>query len=60
MIGLSRDIPLLFRWLIQPLTERLPRNILLATLQDTRDAVSEEIKAASLKIQYVARSAASR
>ena len=60
MIELSRDIPLLFRWLIQPLTERLPRNILLATLEDTRDAVSEEIRAAPLKIQCVARSAVSR
>ncbi len=45
LIGLSRGIPLVFRWLIQPLAERLPRNVLGATLKDTRDAVSEEIKA---------------
>ena len=45
LIGLSRGIPLVFRWLIQPLAERLPRNTLQATLQDTRDAVSQEIKA---------------
>jgi hypothetical protein len=49
LIGLSRGIPLAFRWLIQPLAERLPRNMLVATLQDTRDAVSQEIKAASMK-----------
>ena len=41
MIGMSRGIPALFRWLIQPLAERLPRNIVLVTLQDTRDAVSQ-------------------
>jgi hypothetical protein len=44
MMDLSRSIPWGFRWLIQPLTERLPRNILLATLQATRDAVRQESK----------------
>ena len=41
MIALSRSIPLAFRWLLQPLAEHLPRNILMATLSDTRDVVRE-------------------
>ena len=45
MIGLSRGIPWAFRWLIQPLAERLPRNILRTTLKDTRDAVNKQMKA---------------
>jgi hypothetical protein len=36
MIAMSRGIPLAFRWLLQPLAERVPRNILLATLEDKR------------------------
>ena len=60
MIGMSRGIPLALRWLVTPLAERLPRNILLATLQDTRDAVSEEIKTASLNTQTIAQVAAGR
>jgi hypothetical protein len=40
-VALSRGIPLLFRWLIKPLTDGLPRKIMLETLQDTREAVSE-------------------
>ena len=49
MIGMSRGIPTWFRWLIQPLAERLPRNLLAATLEDTRDAVSQATQVASLK-----------
>ena len=60
MLAMSRGIPVAFRWLIQPLAERLPRNILLATLKDTRDAVSQEIKAASLKTRTKAQAAARR
>ena len=41
MIGMSRGIPVLLRWLIQPLAERLPRNVLTETLRETRDAVSK-------------------
>jgi hypothetical protein len=48
MIALSRGIPFMFRWMVQPLAEHLPRNILIATLQDTRAAVCE---AASLRAQ---------
>jgi len=48
MTDLSRDIPLWYRWLIQPLAERLPRAVLRETLQDTRDVVSKKIRAASL------------
>ena len=51
MIAMSRSIPLAFRWLIQPLAERLPRNILLATLKDTRAAVNQEINGDLLKTQ---------
>jgi hypothetical protein len=58
--ALSRGIPWGFRWLIQPLAERLPRNLLLTVLQDTRDALSPEIKAASLKTQNMAQAAAPR
>ena len=49
MMGLSRGIPLAFRWLVQPLAERLPRIILLTMLKDTRDAVSEEITSPEIK-----------
>jgi hypothetical protein len=41
MIDLSRGIPWQFRWLIEPLAERLPRSMLMTTLKETRDAVSE-------------------
>ena len=44
MLALSRGIPVMLRWLIQPLAERLPRNILQVTLQETRDAVSQKMK----------------
>jgi hypothetical protein len=49
MTGLSRGIPWEFRWLIEPLAERLPRTVLQVTLQDMRDAVSQQLKAASSK-----------
>jgi len=48
MIALSRGIPFLFRWLMEPLAEHLPRGILLTMLQDTREAVGQT---ASLKAQ---------
>ena len=43
MIDLSRGMPWAFRWLIQPLTERLPGNMLLATLKETRDACTVDL-----------------
>jgi hypothetical protein len=43
-VALSRGIPVEFRWLIKPLTDRLPRNIMLQTLQDTREAVMATAK----------------
>jgi hypothetical protein len=46
-IALSRGIPWEFRWLVKPLTERLPRNIMFETLKDTRSAVSEEAERTS-------------
>jgi hypothetical protein len=60
MIGMSRGIPLAFRWLIQPLAERLPRSMLMTTLQDTREAVSQETKSVSLKAQATAQAALRR
>ena len=60
MTDLSRSIPWEFRWLIQPLAERLPRSMLWATLKDTRDAVSQGIKASSLKAWSVAQITARR
>jgi hypothetical protein len=44
-IAMSRGIPVVLRWMINPLVENLPRKIMLATLTDTRDAVNEETKA---------------
>jgi hypothetical protein len=60
ILALSRSIPVLFRWLVEPLAERLPRNIVLATLQDTRGAVSKEIKETSLKSRGIAQETARR
>jgi hypothetical protein len=59
-IAMSQGIPLALRWMLNPLVEALPQKIMLATLQDTRDAVSEEIKTASLKTQTIAQVAAGR
>lgn len=44
MIGLSRGIPMGFGWLIKPLIEHMPRTIMLDTLKDTRNAVTERIE----------------
>jgi len=49
MVAMSRSIPLAFRWLVQPMAEHLAQNVLLAMLQDTRNAVNLEVKTASLK-----------
>ena len=38
-VALSREIPLMLRWLVDPVVEHLPRNSLRETLQETRDAV---------------------
>jgi hypothetical protein len=51
MIGMSRGIPLIYRWLVQPLAEHLPQQIMVTTLQQTRDAVREETNQASLRVQ---------
>jgi hypothetical protein len=56
-IAMSRGIPLALRWVIKPLVEALPRNTLLATLTDTRNAVGQEIQAASMKTQTLAQAA---
>jgi hypothetical protein len=53
-IAMSRGIPVALRWMIKPLVEALPRKIMVATLNNTRDAVGEETQAALLKTQTVA------
>jgi hypothetical protein len=60
MTDLSRGIPWAFRWLIEPVAERMPRAILRTTLQETRDAVRQEIRAAALKTQSMAQVASNR
>jgi hypothetical protein len=39
-IGLTRDIPVSVRWLVNPIVSHLPRNSLTTGLMQTRDAVS--------------------
>ena len=39
LIGLSREIPVSFRWIVNPVVNRLSRNSLSTSLQQTRDAV---------------------
>ena len=41
--GLSRDVPVMFRWLVDPIVEHLPRNSVRATLEETRNAVLARI-----------------
>jgi hypothetical protein len=48
-IALSRNIPFEFRWLIRPLTEHLPRNLMLGTLKASRTAVTKEVAADAAK-----------
>jgi hypothetical protein len=43
-VTLSRGIPWEFRWLIEPVTERLPRSIMTQTLNDLRVAVKKSAK----------------
>jgi hypothetical protein len=56
MIGLSRGIPIEFRWLIKPLIDHMPRTVMLDTLKDTRNAVTERIERESGQDQKVAQS----
>ena len=44
IVALSRSIPIEFRWLIKPVTDELPRRIMLETLNDTRTAVQREVQ----------------
>lgn len=55
LMDLSRSIPLAIRWLIQPLAERLSRNILRTTMQETQDAVSRRISATTSNTRPVTR-----
>lgn len=46
-VTLSRGIPWAFRWLVEPVTERLPRSIMTQTLNHTREAVKRAANPAS-------------
>jgi hypothetical protein len=39
-ISLTRDIPAVFKWIIEPMVRSLPKDTLIHTLRATRDAVS--------------------
>ena len=53
-VALSRGIPVEFRWLINPLTEKLPREIMFDMLNDTGAAVRQESELAVSKTQHIA------
>jgi hypothetical protein len=42
-LGLSRDVPTMLRWLVEPIVERLPKDSMRATLEETRKAVLTKI-----------------
>ncbi len=46
-VALSRGIPIEFRWLIKPLTDELPRKMIVEMLNDTRAALSNGESVAS-------------
>ncbi|MGA8510849.1 MAG: hypothetical protein WB762_35000, partial [Candidatus Sulfotelmatobacter sp.] len=60
MISLSRGIPIGIGWLIKPLVEHMPRTVMLETLKDTRNAVTERSKRDSGQDQKVAQSGESQ
>jgi len=49
VLGLSRDIPVSLRWLVNPVVTRLSENSLITSLRQTREAV----KAAARKEQHL-------
>lgn len=53
-IALSRGIPFEFRWLIKPVTEKLPREIMFDTLNKTKAAVRRESEPISQRNQNIA------
>ena len=53
-IALSRGIPIEFRWLIKPITEKLPREIMFDTLNKTKAAVRREAEPISQRNQNIA------
>jgi hypothetical protein len=50
-LGLSRDVPMMVRWLVDPVVEHLPRNSLQATLEKTRNAVLAKINREGLTVK---------
>ena len=42
-MALSRDVPAVFRWLVDPVVDHLPRDSVRETLEKTRDAVLERM-----------------
>jgi hypothetical protein len=59
-IALSRGIPAGLRWLVKPLTDRLPRRIMLSTLAATRAAVNGGSAPVPIDDQNVAESTTHR
>jgi len=47
IVALSRAIPVEFRWLIKPLTDELPRKMMVEMLEDTRAALANGENVAS-------------
>ena len=54
-IALSRGIPIEFRWLIKPVTEKLPRQIMFDTLNNTKAAVRREAEPISQRNLNIAK-----
>ena len=42
VVGLTRDVPACFRWLVNPVIAQLPRSLMGTTLEQTRQAVLAE------------------
>ena len=42
-IGLSRDVPTMLRWLVDPVVDHMPRDSVRDTLEKTRNAVLERV-----------------
>ena len=43
-LGLSRDVPTVLRWLVEPVVERVPKDSMRTTLEETRKAVLTRIR----------------
>jgi hypothetical protein len=46
VVSLTRDIPVVLRWMVEPFVTSIPRETLTATLVATRKAVEERVASA--------------